>query len=124
MLVPASPARGRLSSRTAQLTLAGTLLLLVGPVTQLLHERLLPDALRFEHRADRENVHALGMAAFVGDAQHAHAVSAVSSWHAAEAARAAAAAGGVKAVDHELAELHIQQSVLSGQHIECVSPSQ
>jgi hypothetical protein len=76
-----------LRSRSVQLTALAALLLLAGPVMQLLQERRAGHALR----GQRRDPHRLGMGAFVGDtAQHAHAVSAVSQWQAVEAKRAAA----------------------------------
>jgi hypothetical protein len=76
-----------LRSRTVQLTALAALLLLAGPVMQLLQERRAGHATR----GQRRDPHRLGMGAFVGDtAQHAHAVSAVSQWQAVEAKRAAA----------------------------------
>ena len=76
-----------LRSRTVQLTALAALLLLAGPVMQLLQERRAGHATR----GQRRDPHRLGMGAFVGDTpQHAHAVSAVSQWQAVEAKRAAA----------------------------------
>ena len=76
-----------LRRRSVQLTALAALLLLAGPVMQLLQERRAGHATR----GQRRDVHKLGMGAFVGDTpQHAHAVSAVSAWQAQEAKRAAA----------------------------------
>jgi hypothetical protein len=80
-------------SRAAQLAALALMLLLAGPVTTLLHEAFLPHGVRHAERGQREQPHKLGMAAFVGGGgAHAHAVSAVTAWHADEAAAAHAAA--------------------------------
>jgi hypothetical protein len=90
----AAPPAPCLRSRAAQLAGVAALLLLAGPVTQLLHEAFLPHGVRHASRGQRDDPHRLGMHAFVGATAHAHDhhVSAVASWHADEAKRAAAAA--------------------------------
>ena len=79
-----------LRSRSVQLTALAALLLLAGPVMQLLHaERR---AGHVTQRGRLRDPQKLGMGAFVGDTvQHAHVVSAVQAWQEAEAKRAAAA---------------------------------
>jgi len=73
--------------RPVQLALLAAVLLVAGPLLQLLQ-----GGRGHAVRGQRSDLHKLGMGAFVGDtALHAHAVSAVSAWHEDEAKRSAAA---------------------------------
>jgi hypothetical protein len=121
-----------LRSRSVQLTALAALLLLAGPVMQLLHER------RGGHVTPRGRLRdpqKLGMGAFLGDTpQHAHAVSAVQAWQEQEAKRlaagraevtrqagqsadAAAALQAAMSAHAELDRLHMQQREMIELHL-------
>ena len=121
-----------LRSRSVQLTALAALLLLAGPVMQLLQERRAGHVTRRGRLRDPQK---LGMGAFLGDTpQHAHAVSAVQAWQEQEAKRlaaghaevtrqagqsadAAAALQAAMSAHAELDRLHMQQREMIELHL-------